>query len=174
MNEKKKNVTIKNYIVLAIILIVTFLLLFYFYLWFDKYEETLLSKRILDRYMLVINDNELDDYLVENPNTIIYVSKLNDEKIRDFEKLIKNKYKSNSINNNILYLDVTDISERDKTYLISKYNYNGLNILSVPCVVVFKNGTVDSIYSVSASGYDIDSFVFYVNQIYLDGDGEND
>ena len=174
MNEEKKEVPFKNYLILFIVLIATFLLLFYLYSWFDKYEETLLSKRILDKYMLVINNNELDDYLVENPNTIIYVSKLNDDKIREFEKSLKNKYKNNEIDKNILYLDVTDINEKDKMYLSNKYYLNGLNILSVPCIVVFKDGNIDSIYSISSSDYDIDNFIMYVNQIEFDGDIEND
>ena len=174
MNEEKKEVPFKNYVILFAILIATFLLLFYLYSWFDKYEETLLSKRILDKYMLVINNNELDDYLVENPNAILYVSKLNDDKIREFEKSLKNKYKNNEIDKNILYLDVTDINEKDKIYLSNKYYFNNLNILSIPCIVVFKNGKVASIYSISSSGYDIDNFIMYVNQIEFDGDIEND
>ena len=32
--------------------------------------------------MTVINYNELDNYLVENPNTIVYVSVLEDETMR--------------------------------------------------------------------------------------------
>ena len=174
MNEEKKEVPFKNYVILFAILIATFLLLFYLYSYFDKYEETLLSKRILDKYMLVINNNELDDYLVENPNAILYVSKLNDDKIREFEKSLKNKYKNNEIDKNILYLDVTDINEKDKIYLSNKYYFNNLNILSIACIVVFKNGKVASIYSISSSGYDIDNFIMYVNQIEFDGDIEND
>ena len=173
MNEKKREVPVKNYFILFVILVVTFLLLVYFYSWFDKYEETLLSKRFLDKYMLVINDNELDNYLVENPNTILYVSELNNEKIREFEKLLKNKYKNDVIDKDILYLDITDVSEKDRNYLSSKYYFNNLNILSVPCIVVFREGNVDSIYSISSSDYDIDSFISYVNQISFDGDNND-
>ena len=172
MNKKIRDIPIKNYFVLFVILMGTFLLLFYLYSWFDKYEETLLSKRILDKYMSVINVNEIDDYLVENPDTILYVSELNNNKIREFEKLLKNKYKNNQINNTILYLDVTDISEKDKKYLEYKYYFNNMNILNVPCLVVFKNGLVSSIYNIENEN-DIDKFVNYVNGIDLDG-GFND
>ncbi len=173
MNENKRIIPIKNYFILAFILIVTFLLLFYFYLWFDKYEETLLSKRILDKYMLVININELDDYLIENPDTILYVSELNNEKIREFEKLLKSKYKNDEMDRNILYLDITNISERDKIYLKGKYYFNDLDILSVPCLLVFKGGNIHYIYSIS-DNYSIDDFINYVNQIDLDEVDNND
>ena len=47
--------------------------------------------------MRVINYNELENYVVENPNTVVYVSILEDEDIREFEKKLKNKYKNKDI-----------------------------------------------------------------------------
>ena len=56
----------------------------------------------LDKYMSVINYNELDNYIVENPDTIIYVSVLEDEKIRGFEKKLKIKYKNKLVFDKLL------------------------------------------------------------------------
>lgn len=168
--EKLREIPKKNYFILALVLIVTFLLLFYFYSWYDKYEETKLNLPILNKYMNVINVNELDNYLTENPNAVVYVSTLNNEKIREFEKLIKKSYKDNLINTNLLYLDITKINKNDETNLKLRYSLNNLNILDVPCVLSFKDGILDSIFSVKANGYDISTFVIYVNQFgeYLD------
>ena len=66
-------IPIKNYLILGIVIIVTLLLLYYFYMWIDAYNETKLNKPILDKYLEVINYNELDDYLIENQDTIIYI-----------------------------------------------------------------------------------------------------
>ena len=79
----------KNYLILGIILIVSFLLVYYLYMWVDVYNESKLNKPILDKYMEVINYNELDNYLVESPNAIIYVSVLENTEIRDFERKFK-------------------------------------------------------------------------------------
>ena len=53
-------------------------------MWVDVYKESKINIPILDKYMTVINYNELDNYIVENPNTIVYVSILEDENIRKF------------------------------------------------------------------------------------------
>lgn len=161
----ERKIPLKNYIILGVILIITFSLLYYFYLWFDKYEETKLNRPILTKYMDVINYNELDNYLVENPDAIIYVSVLNNTKIRDFEKQLKQKFKDDAIDNSLLYLDITNTSKKEKEDMEELYYFNNLNILDVPCVLTFSSGELVSIYSVSDTGYNIDSFVMFVNQI---------
>ena len=98
----------KNYIILGIVIIVTLCLLYYFYMWFDAYNETRLNKPILNKYMEIINYNEIDNYIVENPNTVIYVSVLENESIRNFEKKVKNSFRDNDIDIEILYLDMTE------------------------------------------------------------------
>ena len=87
MKEELRKVPVKNYIILGIVITVTMLVLYYFYMWVDVYKESKINIPIMDKYMTVINYNELDNYLVENPNTILYVSVLDNEEIRTFEKL---------------------------------------------------------------------------------------
>ena len=161
----------KNYLILGVVIIVTLLILYYFYLWVDVYKESKIGIPIMDKYMMVINYNELDNYIVENPDSIVYVSVLEDEKIREFEKELKNKYKDNEINNDILYMDITDdIIDKDiKNEMINKYYMNDLSITDIPCILVFRDGLLKSIYSVSDNGYNIDRFTLYVNSIDEDG-----
>ena len=153
-------------------MIVTMLLLYYFYMWVDVYKESKINIPIMDKYMRVINYNEFSDYLIENPDSIVYVSVLEDEKIREFEKKFKNKYRENEIKNEILYMNVTDdISDKKiKNEMSLKYFVNSLNMTDVPCVLVFSDGILTSIYSVSDNDYDINRFVMYLNNIELERD----
>jgi hypothetical protein len=96
-NEELRKIPGRNYLILAGVIIVTIFLLCYFYMWFDAYKEKKLNMRILDSYMEIINYNELEDYIVENPNSVIYVSVLEDAVIRDFEKQMKKMLKNNEI-----------------------------------------------------------------------------
>ncbi len=171
--EELRKIPVKNYIILGVVIVVTMLILYYFYMWVDVYKESKINIPIMDKYMTVINYNELDDYIVENPDTIVYVSVLENDDIREFEKKFKNKYKIDLIENDILYMNITDdISDKSlKDRMVSKYFVNGLNITDVPCVLVFKNGMLKSIYSVKENGYDIDRFTIYLNNILLEGDG---
>lgn len=172
MDELKK-IPIKNYVILGIVIIVTLFILYYFYMWVDVYKESRVNIPIMDKYMTVINYNELDNYLVENPNTIVYVSVLENEEIRRFEKKFKNKYKNNAIEKEILYMNITDeVRNKDmRSEMVNKYSLNNLNITSVPCILVFSDGLLKSIYSVIDNDYDIDRFIVYLNNIYFESDG---
>ncbi|MBR7042104.1 MAG: hypothetical protein IKI04_01240, partial [Bacilli bacterium] len=99
--EELRVIPKKNYIILALVLLLSFLFIYYLYLWFDSYNEAKLNIPIMNKYMEVINYNELSDYLVENPDTIIYVSVLENSDIRNFEKKFKNLFKRHEIDKDI-------------------------------------------------------------------------
>ena len=146
MKDELRKIPFKNYVFLGVVLLVSMLILYYFYLWVDAYNESKLNKPIMNKYMDVINYNELDTYLIENPDTIIYVSILENKEIRDFEKNFKKLFKKKKINNDILYLDITeDIKNEDiKNELSNKYMINSVSILDVPVIIVIENGNVKS------------------------------
>ena len=66
----KKEIPLKNYILLSIVLILTIVVVTYFFMWENTYEKSRLQTPILDDYLLVINYNELNNYLVENKDVI--------------------------------------------------------------------------------------------------------
>ena len=167
-----RKVPTKNYIILGVVIFFTMLLLYYFYMWVDVYKESKVNIPIMDKYMSVINYNELDNYIVENPNTVVYVSVLEDENIREFEKKLKNKYRNNDIENDVLYMNITsELKDTNlKKELSGKYTLGSLNATDVPCVLVFNNGELISIYSIKDNDYDVNKFVVYVNNIKLESD----
>ena len=166
MSDGLRKIPVKNYIILFFVIIVTIFLLCYFRMWVDVYKESKINIPIMDKYMSLINYNELSDYVIENPDTLVYVSILEDEKIRTFEKEFKNKYKNDLVDNDILYMNITDdISDIKKD---SKYILNDLSIVDVPCLLYFKDSELKSIYSIELNDYDIERFLIYVNNIDLD------
>lgn len=171
--DELRKIPIKNYIILGVVIVITMFILYYFYMWVDVYKESKVNIPIMDKYMTVINYNELDNYIVENPDTIVYVSVLENDEIREFEKKFKNKYKNNLIYNDVLYMNVTDdINNKTiKNEMISKYFINGLDITDVPCVLVFKDGMLKSIYSIKDNDYDIDRLTIYINNIDMESEG---
>lgn len=174
---KKDNLRViprKNYIILGIVIIVTLLFLYYFYMWIDAYNETKLNRPILDKYLEVINYNELEDYLIENQDTIIYVSVLENSKIRDFEKQFKTILKKKEIDKDILYMNITDdIKEKVVVKEMNeKYAINSLSITDVPVIAVFEDGTLKSIYGIKDNNYDIGRFKLFINNISFSSDGE--
>ena len=83
--NKREQIPMKNYIYLGFILLATILVLFYAYRWYETYKEEMLNTGIMNNYLTVINYNELDDYITENKDAIIYVSILGNNKINKFD-----------------------------------------------------------------------------------------
>ena len=156
--DKTKKIPVKNYIYLSIIVIASIFIIFYLYRWYDTYRESKLNISIMNNYLSVINYNELDDYIVENKNAIIYVSKLGDEKINKFEKSFKNMVVENDLRNSMLYLDVTN----DNFDIVKeKLQIN----TSLPCIVVYTNGKITDVYSITNNNYDMKKLNKYLNRI---------
>lgn len=177
MKEELRVIPKKNYIILGVVIVVTLLILYYFYMWFSAYNETKLNRAILDKYMNVINYNELSDYIVENPDSIIYVSVLQDEEIRKFEKRFKSSLKNRKFDKEILYMDITEDIKNDKVRLGMKgeYSVKYADMTDIPNIMVFEDGKLKSIYDIEDNGYDIDKMIEYVNNIkFSDGNSIND
>ena len=152
--KKEKEIPLKNYILLSIVLILTIVVVIYFFLWKNTYEKSKLQTPILDDYLLVINYNELNNYLVENKDAIIYVSKLNNENIRLFENKFKNIINKNNLNNKILYLDLTE--ELKENNIVKKLNKKyGKEMTEVPTIVIIKDGKISSSYNIKENKYNI-------------------
>ena len=163
-NERK--IPLKKYIILGLIILLTLGLVYYFYLWYITYEESKLNETIMDRYLEVINYNELNDYIVENRNAMIYTSILEDNNIRKFEIKFKNIVVKNALKDKILYMDMTDIF-KDKikyTELRNSYQINNYNITNVPCILVFKDAKLVDIYSIKDDDYNTDNVLKYITE----------
>lgn len=153
-----REISKKNYFILFIVIVLSLLIAFYFRKWYKAYEDSYLSKSIVGNYLFQINYKELDNYLVENQSAIIYVSKVGNEKIRNFEKKFINAINQNDLKNKILYLNLNNY----KGDINNKYTINDMNITSVPNISVFKNGKLDDIYVIDVDGYNMEKIISYL------------
>lgn len=163
---KEREIPLKNYIILSIILIITALLAIYFYISYSKYEESKLNTPIIDKYLRVIKYNELDDYLVENKDAIIYTSILEDKEVRDFEIKYKNVIVNNSLRSSILYMDLTEVINNQEKYknFIDSYSLESENITQTPAILTFKDSKLIKIYSIKNNNYDVNEVAEYLTE----------
>lgn len=160
-----KEIPKKNYIVLFIVLIISFVLVYYFYIWYVAYKDNNLKTSIMDKYLQVIHYNELGNYVVENNNVYIYASIIGSEDIRQFEYEFKNEIGKNGLKNKVLYMDLTnEINDG------IKLEYS-LTADKVPCILVFKDGQLTDTYEIKHSGYSSKkSVAFLVSEDVLEDD----
>lgn len=156
----KKEIPLKNYILLSIVLIFTIIIVIYLFMWYNAYENNNLKNKILDKYLMVINYNELEDYIVENKNAIIYTSVSNNAETKTFEKKFKNIIKKNSLNNSILYLDLAK-DENIIKKIKEKYNKD---LSEEPSILIFKDGKLEEIYNIKENNYNIKKLEKYLEE----------
>ncbi len=162
--NKLREVPIKNYIYLFLILLGSLLLLIYIYTWYEAYNDRKLNTSIMNNYLTVINYNELDDYIMENKDAILYVSILGDKEIYKFEEKFKNNIMDNNLKNAILYLDLTN---ENRTSATSKLQIEE----NFPYLVVYTNGKITDTYNIADTKYNPTKVIKYLNRI---GAGESD
>lgn len=156
-----KNKISKNYIILGLILIITIIITTYFFKWYNTYQESKLNTMILDEYLQVIRYNELEDYLMENKDAIIYISKLRNQEIRTFEKKFKNLIIKYNLNNDILYLNTTD--EIDSSFNVESITKNN-SIKDLPLLIIYKDGKIYNIYNIKENNYNINLLINYFKE----------
>ena len=162
--EKLREIPLKNYIYLFLILLGSFLLLIYINNWYNTYNKNKLNIGIMNDYLTVINYNELDNYIIENKDAILYVSILGNEEINKFEQKFKNSIIDNNLKNDILYLDLTTENITSAT--------NKLQIdANFPYLVVYTNGKITDTYNIKDINYDTKKIIKYLHRI---GAGESD
>ena len=161
----EKKIPLKNYIILAVTLIITIILVIYFYLWKKAYEENKKNTIIMDEYIQKINYNELSNYLIENKSTVIYSSVVGSQKTSNFEKKFVKVIQDNSRKNSILYLDLTEVVKNKsiKKELLEKYPDLNNNIKD-PLIIIFNNDKVIRIYNIKDNNYNIDSLIEFLEK----------
>lgn len=159
MLNNTKTIPIKNYIYLLLILITSVALVYYMYLWFIEYEKEQNTTTTINDVMQIINYNELDSYLIENKDAIIYATIQNNKDIRKFEKKLERVIKQNDISNKILYLDITDNNNQNNKYqILDTYQ-------SAPVILVYKNADLVNKYEIAKNNYDIKKVTTFLTNI---------
>lgn len=156
--EKIRKVPTKNYIYLFIIIIASIALMLYILEWYKTYNESKLNTGILNNYLQVINYNELDDYIVENKNAVIYVTILGNEEIRKFENNFKNTIMDNNLRDKMLYLDITNENQNNVKNKLKIEN-------NLPYLVIYTNGKITDTYSIAEKKYNTKKIIKYLNRI---------
>lgn len=161
----ERKIPLKNYILLAVTLIITIVLVIYFYMWKKTYEENKINSVVMDKYIQEINYNELNDYLIENKNTVIYSSVVGNTKTKKFEEKLGKLIEDNSLSNSIIYLNLTDeLKDKNiKKEILENYKELNNNIKD-PLIIIFSNNKITSIYNIKDNNYDIDNLKKYLEK----------
>lgn len=137
---KEKKIPLKNYIIYGIIVVVTLVGVFYLNEWYKAYKKLELENSYISKYITELNYDEFENYILENPNTIIYIGKTNSEASINVEKKLHKLLDSNELIDISIFLNLTN-NENVLTSIQNKY-YNSKslpNLDRIPAIVIFDN-----------------------------------
>jgi len=142
---KKKEIPKKNYIILALIVIFSILTVFYFTSWYNATKEYYMNNSVMAEFLSEINPEEIDNYIMDNPVSVIYFASSKNTDIKSFEKSFKKLIKEEEIKDSIIYMDVYKIVDDNffvdlkKNYFSDELKKKDISFNSHPNIIVIEN-----------------------------------
>ena len=128
----------KNYIYLVVLLVATVGLTF---LLSSIYSKEVNSLSHSYEKLNKITSVEFEEYMMENPDTIVYVSDKNDLSNNKFEKKFVKKLENLNLLENAIYIEKEEINNKFKELLKTNYDYK-IDEKKLPMIIVVDNGEV--------------------------------
>ncbi len=148
MKKENTKKPLKNYILLLSAFVITIFSAWYI---FNMYTDYIFEKdHTLSNYISEISYDELSNYVIDNPNTIVYLSSRDNINHVDFEKSFIDYIKENNLKSSIVYFDTKKIAINDLITIKATYfkeNLSEVNLDTFPNLIIFENGKiVDLLY----------------------------
>lgn len=128
----------KNHIYLAVLLIATVGLTF---LLSSIYNKEVNSFSYSYENLNKITSVEFEEYMMENTETIIYISDKNDLRNNKFEKKFINKLENLNLLEKTIYIEKDELNNNFKELLKTNYNYK-IDEKQLPIIIVIDSGEV--------------------------------
>ena len=142
---KKRVVPLKNYIILLLLTVGTVFIVFYLSSWYNTSKEYYKNNSILSKYLPELNVEEIDSFLIDNPEIVIYYASAKDENIKQFEKKFKKLIEKNEIKDELVYIDASKEENYNFISNLNNLSDKKINQLVMPNLVCIKEGKLSRI-----------------------------
>ena len=151
--KKDEKGSVKNYCILTLIVLCTVFIVWYICRWYQVYSEYEMQTPVIrETLSYEIGYLEFDHYIMENPNSVIYMCTASDIDCRNFEKDLKKYVVKNNLQNDIIYLNLSDADlEKFVENFNNNYKYKIKLTNNYPAIVEFTDGSVTGILQGSDS-----------------------
>ena len=144
--KNEKSIPIKNYVLLLVLFLLTFLLVYYLYRWYVVYSDYQSQIPVIREYLSEVTEQEMEHYIQENPTAVVYVCTAADIECRNFEKNFKKLVEKDSLKDYVTYVNLTD--ENKDTFVErfnQKYPHKKIKLTNYPAIIVFEDGIISDI-----------------------------
>ena len=104
-----RKVPFKNYVILAVIILLTVAFVFYLRSWFNTSKEYYAQNSVMTQVVREIKSEEIANYTLENQKFILYVSSGQNSVVKNFEDDLRNLIKKMELGEEVLYMNLDGI-----------------------------------------------------------------
>lgn len=154
--EKKDKKIVRNYIITIVLFIACCGLVLYLRELYRVNEAEQKKIPVIQGYISEIYSDDLEHYIMDNPNGVIYMCIANDENCRAFEREFKKLLKKDEYSDNLAYLNLIGVDQNEfLNNFNSKYIYKTKLSKEYPAFVLFEDGKVKAILQEKSKKLDI-------------------
>lgn len=142
-NDTERKIGVKNYLILALIFIVTTVVALYLCNVYNVYKESKRQIPVIRGTLSEITSEELEHYISENPTTMMYICTASNETCRNYESSLKKYVIREELQEAIVYLNLTE--EENQNFaedFNTKYSASIKLKDNYPALVIFEEGKV--------------------------------
>lgn len=133
---------------MLLLMIFVVCLTFYLAVWYKTIKEHYENNSIIVEVVSQIEEESISSYLLDNPNTIIYLASSNDSEVKSFEKKLKKYITDKNLSDEIVYFDTIDLDKEKINNIFLGYigaELKNLKNINVPNMLYFENGQIADI-----------------------------
>lgn len=154
MTVKKREIPVKNYFILGIIIIITMLIVLYISAWYKQYNDSKEVTPVITSTLREVKYDNLDTVLTERDVVIMYMCTTDENVCRTFEKKFAKYIKQNNLQDDIMYLNLGYNSNENNLLNTVYDNYKSEKLVKkihgYPVLLIFKSGEIVDILSSSS------------------------
>lgn len=161
----------KNYLIFLLISVASFLVVYNFASLYQEIVVVSARNEITD-FLMEVKVEELDEYLRENGDVVIYVSSFTNEEMLEYEGELENIIREYDLVNNFVFLD-TDYIENENFYTNFLNENGGVNVeLLTPNIIVFENHEIRDVMFYSSGELDYENTKAFLisNEVIIEND----
>lgn len=151
--EPERIIKPKNYIILVAVFIVTFIAVILLRNWYIAYRDYQLTIPVLKDKLNEVTIAELDTYLIENTDAILYIEVSEDENSREVADDLYDIVKERELTERVVYMNISSIQDKEVFFedFNNKYNDSDEELTSYPALVLFYEGKIEKYVSRTAN-----------------------
>ena len=143
----ERKIETKNYLILAVVIVITVVLVFYVMDWYVTTNEYYAENSVIKDVSREIREDEISNYSLESGKFAIYASSGNNTNIKDFENDFKKAITKVNAQDNILYLNTDEIDSNSNNFATNDKIAGRISSSSQATLYVFEEGKITQVFN---------------------------